>query len=188
MAIRLELHEDDEREMFRIRRELVGWHHVTPGFTQENMAKTLGKSTKFIHKLETGRVHYHLSSLQIWAGLFDLRVEPKIWFEMQVGDSPPSRTVPQGLLDEKAALWTMSRPFEAHSWSRLHAVSSLVVARYRLGVKTELLGKRLGIGASAVSGWERTSHDPFVSKLFTYARALGGRMVFNLVERRDWKP
>jgi len=185
LAIRLELHEDDEREMFRIRRELVGWHHVTSDFTQESMAQKLGKSAKFIHKLETGKVHYHLSSLQMWAGLFDLRVEPKFWLNEGMD---PCHPVPQNLIDEKAALWTMSRPFEAHSWSRLHTVANLVIARYRLGVKAELLGERLGVKSSAVFGWERTSHDPFISKLFTYARGLGGYMTFCLIERRDWRP
>lgn len=182
MAINLTLHEDDYREFFRIRRELVGWHHCT-GTTQVRMATLLGVSDKFVHELETGRSMPRLSSLQLWASAFDLRVQPVVSRSgLDLG-----HPVPPMLEGENLMLWNMARPFDAARWVRLWVVSDLIMLRHALGVSPPEMADRLNVKLSSLYSWERTSHDPIVSKLFTYARALGSSVTFALMERRDYQ-
>lgn len=182
MAINPELHEDDHRELFRIRRELVGWHHATRT-TQERMGTLMGIHGTSVHELETGKVKYRLSTLQMWAGVFDLRVQPVIhsWGIPQGAEVPPLRE------QETEMLWRMARPFEAAKWVRMWVASALSLLRLRAGISPPELGERLGVAASSIYNWERTAHDPLVSKLFTYARGLGGHITFQLMERRDYQ-
>lgn len=181
MAINPELHEDDHRELFRIRRELVGWHHATRT-TQARMAALMGLSDSGVHELETGKVKYRLSTLQMWAGVFDLRVQPVI-------TSGAAWTVEVPLLrqQETETLAVMARPFEAVKWVRLWTVSQLSLLRLSQGVSTHEMASRLGLSVSAILNWERTAHDPLVAKLFTYARGLGTPITFKLIERRDYQ-
>lgn len=182
MAINPELHEDDHRELFRIRRELVGWHHATKT-TQARMATLMGWSDSGIHELETGKVKYRLSTLQMWASVFDLRVQPTIH---AIG-MPVVAEVPPLRQQETEMLSVMARPFEAVKWVRLWTVSQLSLLRLLQGVSTHEMASRLGLSVSAILNWERTAHDPLVAKLFTYARGLGTPITFKLIERRDYQ-
>lgn len=182
MAINPELEEEDHRELFRIRRELVGWHHAT-GTTQARMSALMGISDSGIHKLETGKVKYRLSTLQMWAGVFDLRVQPVI----HAGGIPQEVEVPPLREQETDMMWRMARPFDAAKWVRMWTVSALSLLRLRAGISPPEMAQGLGLRTSSVYNWERTAHDPLVSKLFTYARGLGGSITFELMERRDYQ-
>jgi len=182
MAIHLEIHEDDERELLRIRRELLGWRHVGNA-TQRQLAAAAGHSEKWICELENGVGHPHLSSLQDWAGFFGLRVQP----ELRLPDFAGFQ-VPLFVEQQLTTLWQMAKPFEAAKWVRLWCVAALTWERHWRGIPAAEMSRKLGLSPSAVSGWEREAHDPLVSKLFTYARALGGDMKFHLIERAKWYP
>lgn len=186
MAINLTLHEDDHREMFRIRRELVGWHHATRT-TQSRMATLLGMSDKAIHELETGRTMYRLSTLQMWASCFDLRVQPVLRYPTVPVEVELESRIPALRVNETQMLLRMARPFDASKWVRLWVVSDLTLFRLRAGIAPQDMASRLNVALSSVYGWERTAHDPMVAKLFTYARALGGSIGFSLIERRDYQ-
>lgn len=182
MAIHIEIHDDDERELKRIRRELLGWRHVC-GVTQQQLAEKAGHSEKWVSELENGIGHPFLSSLQDWAGAFDLRVQPELIVPDFAGTEVPA------LVDTTLqAMWSMAQPFEAADWVRMWCISELVWERHWQGVSAAELGRRLNVSPSAVPGWEKEAHDPLVSKLFTYARALNGKMIFHLIERDKWNP
>lgn len=182
MAIHIEIHPDDEKELFRIRRELLGWRYVN-NFTQRQVAQATGHSDKWIHELEQGMGHPFLSSLQDWAGFFDLRVQPELRLPDFAGF-----TVPEMASQELYSMWEMAKPFEAAQWVRMWCVAELTWERHWRGIPAAAMSRRLGLSPSAVSGWERDAHDPLVSKLFTYARALGGDIMFHLIERSKWNP
>lgn len=179
MALKVVLHPDDERELFHLRRELLGWHHAT-GDTQRDMAARVGRSPNFIYDLEGGKSMPLLSSLQQWARCFDLRLEPKVtaW-----GMLEPQKSA----MDEYLMLVQMSRPFESDRWVRLQLVSKLVLVRHRMGLSAQDVAGKMGVTKSSVQTWERTAHDPLVGKVFDYARAVGGRLTFTLWERGPYE-
>lgn len=179
MAISLDLHPEDERELFRIRRELIGWHHATET-TQQAMSAKLGRGGGFIYELEKGDKKPRLSVLQEWASCFDLRVEPEVLVDVR-------GVVPPEVYDEEQMLYALSRPFDAAKWVRLWTVANLTLQRHNAGLAPEDIAERLGLTVSSIHSWERTAHDPLVVKLFTYARGIGGRIVFHLIERQDWR-
>jgi transcriptional regulator with XRE-family HTH domain len=182
LAIKLKLHEQDERQLLKIRRELVGWHHVTPGATQKSIGAALGRTDSFLHNLETGDSHPRLSSLQLWGSFFDLRLQPRFHMPDAVVDP---ENFPK-LVAETEMMQTMASPFDAASWVRLWIVTELTLYRHEQGLSTEDVASRLGLTTSAVNTWERKGHDPLISKVFTYARAVGGYVTFDLIERCDW--
>ena len=182
MAIHIEIHDDDEKELTRIRTQLLGLRNVA-GISQQQLSVLAGRSHKWLNELEQAVGHPHLSSLQQWAGVFDLRLEPKF--------SDLIEWSPNGIPNQVLLNWQMSyrgsRPFRAYDWQRVHLISELVAYRHAAQVSATELSGRLGLSVSAVSGWERDGNDPLVSKVFTYVRALGGSVTFALVGIADWK-
>lgn len=182
MAIHLEIDEADERELERIRTHLVQCRH-NAAISQNQLSVLARRSHKWLNELEQGIGHPHVSSLQQWAGMFDLRLEPRFWDLVEWG--------PDDIPDEVLLNWQMSyrasRPFRAYEWQRVHLVAELVAYRYAAGVSAADLSRKLGLSVSAVSGWERDGNDPLVSKVFTYVRALGGSVTFQFVKQGDWK-
>lgn len=180
MAIHLEIHEDDEKELGRIRWELVT-QRVQRGMSQEKLALEAGRSEKWLNELERSIGHPHLSSLQVWAAVFDLRVQPNLVLPDFAG-----RPVPAFIDQQLAVLWSHARRFDAADWVRQWCVAELTWERCWRGISAAEMSRRMGLSISAVSGWERDGTDPLVSKIFTYARQLGGHMEFALVKREDW--
>lgn len=183
MAIFLEIDPEDERELFHIRRNLLGWRYIT-GMTQQEMADRAGHSASWASEVEQGEGQPYLSSLQDWAAAFDLRLQPQVSFPRV---SAMQYSIPVKIQQELSFYQKMAQPFDARDWVRLAVVSELVWNRCLQGVSASELSKRLGLTISSVSGWERRGHDPLISKLFTYARALGGRVKLRLIERHQWK-
>lgn len=181
MAIFLELDPEDERELFHLRRELLGWRYIL-NMTQQEMAEKAGHSPSWASEIEQGEGQPYLSSLQDWAAAFDLRLQPVLKFPKFDG-----YLVPRKVEQEAEFFARMAAPFHAREWVRLWCVAALTWQRHWRGVSASELSQMLGLTISSVSSWERNGHDPRVSKLFTYARALGGRVRFKLLERHQWK-
>lgn len=181
MAIHIEIDEADERELARIRAHLVRCRQEG-AISQTQLAVLARRSEKWINELEGGVGHPHMSSLQQWAGMFNLRLEPRFWNLVEWG--------PDGVPQEVLLNWQMSyrasRPFRAYQWQRVFLVAELVAYRHAAQVSAAELSRRLGRSVSAVSGWERDGNDPLVSKVFTYVRALGGSVTFQFVKEADW--
>lgn len=64
-------------------------------------------------------------------------------------------------------------------------VLELVKARYKAGLSQREVGERLEITQSAVGGLETLRNDIRLSTLIKYARAIGYKIEFNLVEQPD---
>lgn len=181
MAIHLEIHEEDEKELARLRSRLIG-ARGRAGLTQQQVALRVRHSDKWINELEQGIGHPHLSSLQDWASVFDLRLEPSFWDLVEWGPED----VPTEIVTNWQFSYKMSRPFAAREWCRVHIVNELAAYRHAAQISGAELSRRMGLSVSAVSGWERDGNNPLVSKVFTYVRALGGSVMFELIERADW--
>lgn len=180
MAIHFEIHPDDEVELERIRIHLWKMRQEA-GVSQEYLAKAVGRSEKWLGELEKSIGHPHLSSLQDWAGFFDLRVQPNLELPDFAGIS-----VPPFIDQQLHVLWSHAKQFDAAPWVRQWCVAELTWERCWRGISAAELSRRMGLSVSAISGWERDGNDPLVSKIFNYARALGGYMKFDLVKRKDW--
>lgn len=180
MAKKLELCDEDEQELSRIRKLLISLRQKS-GFSHGRLALNAGHSEKWLFELEAGEGHFRLSSLQDWAGCFDLRIHPNLELPDFAGFE-----VPHEIDTELQWLWGMAKQFDAASWVRAWSVAELRWERHWRGISAAQLGRDMGLSVSAVSAWERDGSDPMVSRLMTYARALGGRMTFELIKRRDW--
>lgn len=147
------------------------------GETHQQVAARLGKEPDFIFDRENRRRDSpHLSSLQLWASAFDLRLEVNINnFWMHAWNEP-----------EMQALYAMSRPFDAAPMLRLWTVSALGCWRRRLGISAREAGVRMGLSPDAVTRWELESHDPLVNRMMVQARATGTWITFRLWHRDDW--
>lgn len=182
MAIRVNLCQQDEAELLRIRTQLIAARQER-GITQRAMAKHSQRSEKFFNEAEQGLGHLYLSSLQEWARVFDLRVQPTV-YGLSVDDF---KDTPQALLTH----WDMARRmsfghFDADEWTRTWIVAELTCYRYALGISAAKLSRKMGLSISAVSGWERDGFNPLCSKIMIYARMLGGYVTFDLVSRKEW--
>lgn len=180
MAIHIEIHPDDELELTRIRDHLISLRQSS-GLTQQHMAEKIGKSQKWLSELEQGLGHPHLSSLQVWAAFFDLRVQPNLKLPSVAGFP-----VPVFIDHQLSALWHHAKRFDAADWVRQWCVAELTWERCWRGISAAQMSRMMGLSVSAVSAWERDGNDPLVSKIFTYARHLGGYITFDLVKREDW--
>lgn len=145
------------------------------------MVEVAGRSEKWASELERGIGHPFLSSLQDWAAVFNLRVQPHLVLPDFAGfDVPP-------LVDQQLHFtWRQARRFHAADWVRQWCVAELTWERCWRGISAAQMSRMLGLSPSAVSGWERDGNDPLVSKIFTYARALGGYMQFQLIQQHEW--
>lgn len=191
VSLKAPVHPDDERELFHLRRNLMGWR-VIEGLTQAQTAHRLGLSQYALNELEAGsNASNRLSRYQRWAAAFDQRIELELeslpdedgtyWdydSPMMCANDDP----------EVAAMWTMSqRDFQAHTWQRMWIVAALAALRKQLEISSEEMGKRLNVTGSAV--WAREKHlgDPMIQGLMQYARALGLRLRLRLMDRPDWE-
>lgn len=180
MAIHFKIHPDDEKELDRIRTHL--WKlRQDRGVTQAALARKIGKSEKWLNELERGIGHPHLSSLQLWASFFDLRVQPNLQLPDFAGFH-----VPAFIDTQLSTLWHHAKQFDAAEWVRQWCVAQLNWERCWRGISAAKMSRMMGLSVSAVSGWERDGRDPLVSKIFIYARHLGGHITFDLVKREDW--
>lgn len=133
----------------------------------------------FIYHQELGRSpSTKLSTLQRWAGAYDLRLEFQLQgFWLYSWDDA-----------EMLSLYTMSRGFDAHSWQRLWLVAALRALRLRQGVSATEMAGRLGVTRrTTVTWWEVSSTDPFVQRVQQQARVLGSQVRLQLWGRDGWR-
>lgn len=180
MAIHIEIHPDDEKELARIRLQLWRLRQAS-GFSLREVSAYVGRSDKWLNELEKSIGHPHLSSLQDWARFFGFRVQP----ELELPDFA-GVPVPFFVDQQLHVLWSHARHFDAADWVRQWCVAELTWERCWRGISAAALSRRMGLSVSAMSGWERDGSNPLVSKIFNYARALGGHITFKLVTREQW--
>lgn len=170
--------EQDQLELDELRADLKDVRMVL-GLKQEEVAARAGRSIDFIARQEqVQRISSQLSSLQRWAGAYDMRVEfglEDFWLHSH-DDS------------EMLTLFTMSRRFDADDWARLWVVSALRVLRLKRQLSPLTVARSIGATTGeAVTRWELEGHDPLVNRVFIHARAVQTRLTMQLWHRKDWK-
>lgn len=148
------------------------------GLTYESAGALIGKSINFLYEMENLRSCLKTSNLQLWASIYDLRVEFGIadywnftWAH-----------------DEVHLLYQMSRPFDAVKYQRLWLVSGLQAWRERMGIGAHEVAYWLGLKDShAVTEWERKAADPMLLRAMAQARLTKTSITMKLWKREDWK-
>jgi DNA-binding XRE family transcriptional regulator len=172
------VHPDDVTQLIKIRRYLIGFRH-TNGWSQVFLSRLINGTDSIVYDLETNPTwQWRLSRLQSWVLPFDLRLSAQFKFdddpdlEQRVQSHP--EVAPMLALSHTRGAWP--------KWQRIYLTSSLTVARRELGISTQQLGERLGIGRKAINSWEAGADEVMLPKLLRHARILGGRIEFALEE------
>lgn len=147
------------------------------GWTADDAVSKIGKTDHFIHDLEKQkRDSPSLSRLELWASLYDMRIEPVIGnlHLMHVADPLYHQT------------FALSRPFEATSYLGMWLPSALQAWRVGAGISVHDVAAKLGITADAVAQWEKNAADPNIKRALVQARAMGTFLQLQLWHRDDW--
>ena len=178
MTATFALHPDDEKQLVRIRRYLIGFRK-TEGWNQKEMSIRINGTEGMGWDLEYNQTwQWRFSRLQAWVAAFDLRLTAELRFdddpdlECRVREHP--EVAPLIGLSHTGQNWPM--------WQRAALTSSLAVARKEKGITSEQLAATLGITRKAVNNWEGMANEVLLTKLLFHARALGGRIQLGLDE------
>lgn len=168
MTFQYPLHPDDEKQLLRIRRYLIGYR-ITNGWTQPQLSQMINGTAGTVWNLESDTSwQWRFSRLQGWPVPFGLRLTavvrlPSKRVHAHVHAHPevtPALSLSQGERDPQL-------------WQRIYLTSTLVVARRHLGISTAEIAKRLGITRKAVSNWENVADDLLLCRVLHNARMLG---------------
>ena len=151
----------------RLKRELAGYT-VTSGVTYGVMAAKVGETANFLNAMMRTDFNNLLSRTQMWAAIFDLRVDFALRIEEE---SAPTQELQ--MMEQLAA------PILHHKWQRLLLNERLIDVRGNLGLSDVEFGRRMGVGAEAARMME-AKHDWLVPHLLRRVRALGGVVEFRL--------
>lgn len=173
----IEFHELDRLELEELRQALIEQRQER-GVLAAHASVGAGLPNNFLcHMERSWNVGMQLSTLQKWAGIYDLRVEFMLDnFWMHAWNEP-----------EMQALYAMSRPFDAAPMLRLWLVSALKCWRIRQGITSTDLAEVLKVTRGGVMRWEADAHDPLVTRCFAQARATGTQLQLRLWRREDWR-
>ncbi len=176
-----DLHPDDEKQLFDIRRQLIGWRAVMRR-TQQEVSLAAGCGKGGLHELEAGKKWSRLSRMQGWARAFDLRLYVDLHFE---------DTAIQGMVarDPEVAVMAHMRDesFEADHWDRMWLVAALASARRASQIDSAEMARRLGITRGAVTLRDQHKSDPLLPNLMIYARNIGCQVKLDLLDKDQWK-
>lgn len=166
-----------DREALESLRDQLREQRVQRGLSYESAGALVGRSINFLYEMENLRSSLKMSSVQLWASIYDMRVE------FGVADYWNFTWAH----DELHLLYQFSRPFDAAKYQRLWLVSALQAWRERVGVSTHEVAYWLGLkDAHAVSEWERKAADPMMGRVMTQARLVRTSVTMKLWKREDW--
>lgn len=151
----------------RLKRELAGYT-VTSGVTYSVLGAKVGETDCFISTMMRTEFRNLVSRTQLWAAVFDLRVNFKLFIEEESAPTP-----------EMEMMEKLAAPFANHKWQRLLLNERLLDVRKNLGLSDVDYGLRMGVGAEAARMTE-DSHDWLMPNLFRRVRALGGTLELSL--------
>lgn len=169
----------DERDAESLRqlREQLKDRRADLGLRVYEVAKRCGRHPEFVSMLERGiSASPKLSSLQLWAGGVDARIE----FEL-----PGFWDVEH---DDPQMLWLdgMREPWGKDSHMRLWLVAALRAWRVVNGVDIGVVAQAIGMHRNGAYRWEWESVDPLFGRVAATARVLGVPLQMRLVWREDW--
>jgi DNA-binding XRE family transcriptional regulator len=172
------LHLDDEKQLIKIRRYLIGFRH-TNGWNQPELSVRINGTRGIAWDLEYNKsFQWRLSRLQGWVKAFDLRLAMNLRFPLDPD------------LEQRVLSHPEVTPFAALAatidnwpkWQRMALTAALTVTRTELGLSTEQMAQRLGITAKALRAWERAADEVMLPKVLHHARVLGGYIEMELEE------
>lgn len=171
MAQLYQLHEDDAMALSELREGLKNRRHAL-GLTIKDAAARIGRQPEFISLLERGVSHSpKMSSLQVWAGAVDARVEFELDGFWDVEHDDP----------EMLWLDTMRRPWGKDAEYRLWLIAALRAWRIARGLRMDVVAQGIGMHRNGAYRWEWESTDPVLSRAMATARFLDTRLTMRLV-------
>lgn len=173
---KIDLHPDDELATTAIRQQLRQARKEA-NESGYGLSAKLGRSKEFITNLERGvNGSPRLSTLQLWAGGLDLRIEFELTgFWMFAHTS-----------GEMTAWYGMSRLWGADKDQRMWLVSALRTWRIRKGLDVEEVAPLMQIDGDTLRRWESESHDPLLARAMLQARVTGTVITMSLWRKEDW--
>lgn len=141
------------------------------------LSRNVGRNGEFVSQLEQGdAASPKMSSLQMWAGGLDLRIEFTLEHFWMI---PHMNT-------EMITFFAMSRPWGADAYMRQWLVSALRQWRVRRGIDVSVVAPLLGTDVDSVRRWEDESTDPLLGRAMWQARHTGTRLLWSLWRKEDW--
>lgn len=169
MTAQFPIHFDDEQQLLKIRRYLIGFRK-TNGWNQPTLSQMVNGTDGVVYDLESNMTwQWRLSRLQDWTTPFGLRLTMRFTLGEEIMDA--------GIHDhpEVAPVFALSQsPGAWKKWQRIYITSVLTGARQYLGLSPQAMAQRLGITAKALCNWEATADELMLSKVLFHARALDG--------------
>lgn len=175
MALVYTASDEDRVELERLRDQLKA-ERTQRGWSYRRACQEIGRSRNLLYEMENLKSALKMSSIQLWASIYGLRVE------FQLADFW-NFTWPH---DEIMLLYQLSRQFDAWDYQRLWLVSALQVWRERMGITSSEVGYWMGVSAGAVTEWERSTNDPLLLRVMTQARLTKTSVTMKLWKREDW--
>lgn len=159
---------EDWDMLLRFKATLAGYT-ATAGQDYAGLAAKVGLTGTFItHAMHTDFTNL-VSRTQLWAQVFDLRVN----FMLTIGHE--SVQSPEMQMMEQFTVTAAN-----HKWQRMYLNERLVDVRTNLRLSDEEFGAKMGIGAEAARELE-SKHDWLMPHVFRRVRALGGVLELQLV-------
>jgi len=167
----------DDRAALESLRDQLRAERERRGLTYESAGALIGRSINFLYEMENLRSSLKLSSVQLWASIYDMRVEfglADYWNFTWAHD-------------ELHVLYQLSRPFDAANYQRLWLVCALQAWRERLGIHAAEVAYWMNLkDAHSVTEWERKSNDPMLLRVMAQARLTKTSVTMKLWKREDW--
>jgi DNA-binding XRE family transcriptional regulator len=166
----------EDRAVLEGLRDELKAQRLQRNWTYGHAAAQVDRSHNFLYEMENLRSGLKMDNLQLWASIYDLRIEFSL-------DGFWNFVWPH---DELTMLYQLSRPFDAKDFQRLWLVSALQAWRERLGITSAEVGYWMGLTAGAVTEWERTTSNPLMLRAMAQARMVKTSVTMKLWKREDW--
>lgn len=179
MGMTYPIHPDDEQQLLRIRRYLIGFRY-TEKMTQIELSRKVNGTEGVVHDLEANPSwQWRLVRLQDWCAAFGLRLEATLRIsptvDRRIHDHPVVGQLHK--LSRGGQLWKSSQ--------RAYLTLGLREARQAKHISAGMMGRKLSCTASAIRNWERDADQIMLPKALHYARMLGGFVELGWMEMRD---
>lgn len=145
------------------RRTAMGWDH-------KDLKKAISDQG-YSFSPESGSLMWQMADTQAWCRILGGKL--LVTFP----------GVPKPDTDElDLIMGNLAAVFKEDELDRYQAVRYLSAARVKAGIDAATFGKKIGMTAGGVTGWEQNTENPMIPSLFRHAIALGGMVRLDFEE------